>query len=321
MYFLNEKFEYTVNHSDDIKIDKDMNDDIITEKKDYPFSEIDESIFDRDSDGYYSDVDCNDFNSSINPGETEICEDGIDQDCNGGDLVCSFDLDGDGFFDNMDCNDNDDSIYPWAPEICEDGIDQNCNGVDMYCNYSIRADLVAHNPSTWATVTNGSAYVFNDIVLNSPTTLNINLNCGIWNVDIGNAVGNSINMCRLIGNTFWGLSVQETLTFNLSEWDIATFSGNVELWNSYTTTQFLQSVYDTGFGNTTVYYQVDMGNYTANPLGYPAHIAESNESNNWEFINITVDGSQVSFFDAECSEDFNCVGNMTCGSGYACVEN
>ena len=102
---------------------------------------------DNDGDGY-TDAgcggnDCNDNNSNINPGATEICEDGIDQDCSGADLVCPVDPpncpdnDGDGYADaacgGNDCNDSDSSINPGATEICEDGIDQNCSGTDMTC--------------------------------------------------------------------------------------------------------------------------------------------------------------------------------------------
>lgn len=40
--------------------------------------------------GYCSDnTDCIDFNREINPDATEICGDGIDQDCNGFDLACN----------------------------------------------------------------------------------------------------------------------------------------------------------------------------------------------------------------------------------------
>ena len=89
---------------------------------------------------YVSDnSDCNDNNSAIHPGAEEICGDGIDQDCNGGDLACppdpsDVDNDGDGFTENQnDCNDGDASIHPNADEICGDQIDQNCDGRDEAC--------------------------------------------------------------------------------------------------------------------------------------------------------------------------------------------
>lgn len=48
---------------------------------------------DVDGDGYTENQgDCNDGDSSIYPGATEICGDDIDQDCNGSDLICYFSL-------------------------------------------------------------------------------------------------------------------------------------------------------------------------------------------------------------------------------------
>ena len=94
---------------------------------------------DRDKDGYNSRIDCNDRDASINPGAQEICGDGIDQDCNGNDLVCPVDPDndGDGYTVNQgDCNDQLASVHPYAHDICGDGIDQNCNGaVDEGCPF------------------------------------------------------------------------------------------------------------------------------------------------------------------------------------------
>ncbi len=69
----------------------------------------------------------------------EVCDNGIDDNCNGEiDEGCGpkcEDKDGDGFFaksatcpDGNDCNDNDVNTNPGAKETCGDGVDNNCNG-------------------------------------------------------------------------------------------------------------------------------------------------------------------------------------------------
>ncbi|MCA9526313.1 MAG: SUMF1/EgtB/PvdO family nonheme iron enzyme, partial [Myxococcales bacterium] len=79
--------------------------------------------------------DCDDGDPTRFPGAVDVCEDGIDQDCFGGDRPCSLqDDDLDGFpVSEGDCDDTRADVRPDAVEICGDGIDQDCSGADLDC--------------------------------------------------------------------------------------------------------------------------------------------------------------------------------------------
>ena len=86
--------------------------------------------------------DCDDDRGDTYPGATDEPYDGIDQDCEGGDLR---DVDGDeadsATVGGADCNDLDPSIGPEGAETCFDGIDQDCDGLDLQ-----DCDLDGHSP-------------------------------------------------------------------------------------------------------------------------------------------------------------------------------
>jgi hypothetical protein len=92
---------------------------------------------DADQDGYEDEVcnpdpaggggDCDDSDPSVNPGQTEVPYNGIDDDCDPS--TPDDDLDGDGFGIVDDCDDSDPTVNPDATEICDDGIDNNCDGL------------------------------------------------------------------------------------------------------------------------------------------------------------------------------------------------
>ena len=92
---------------------------------------------DLDLDGYPPiDGDCNDDDPNVSPDASEVCGDGIDQDCSGEDLDCGdADQDRDGVTPNEgDCNDQEVGQAPDRLETCGDGIDQDCDGRDLPCD-------------------------------------------------------------------------------------------------------------------------------------------------------------------------------------------
>ncbi|MCB9766028.1 MAG: FG-GAP repeat protein [Alphaproteobacteria bacterium] len=78
-------------------------------------------------------TDCDDGRPAINPAQTDVVGDGLDQNC---DDVDGTDGDGDGWASvasgGADCDDADASVNPGATEGWYDGADQNCDGASDY---------------------------------------------------------------------------------------------------------------------------------------------------------------------------------------------
>ena len=84
-----------------------------------------EAPVDADGDGFLEEDDCDDTNSAVYPGASEIPYNGLDDDCD--ESTVDDDLDGDGFLAAEDCDDLDGTVYPDATETC-DGLDNDCDG-------------------------------------------------------------------------------------------------------------------------------------------------------------------------------------------------
>lgn len=82
-------------------------------------------IIDADGDGLTFDKDCND-NQAIT---AEIANNGIDEDCDGMDLI--IDEDGDGFNSSMDCDDQNIVVNPYVAEVPYNGLDEDCNAYTL----------------------------------------------------------------------------------------------------------------------------------------------------------------------------------------------
>ena len=150
--------------------------------------------------GYVANAtDCDDSNNQANPGVSEICGNGIDDNCNGsvdeGCVLYTFyrDADGDtygniaetafsynattpaGYVTNStDCNDANSAVNPGATEVCGNGMDDNCNGSTdegcvLYTFYQDNDGDTYGNPAVTSTSNNPavpSGYVTNSLDCN-----------------------------------------------------------------------------------------------------------------------------------------------------------
>ncbi len=100
-----------------------------------PSSEIDATGGgpDSDGDGVPDALDCDDGDPSRSPEAREICDNGLDENCDGSDVQCDADTDRDGSLARDDCDDQNPARHPGATEVCENRVDEDCDGEDAVC--------------------------------------------------------------------------------------------------------------------------------------------------------------------------------------------
>ena len=94
-----------------------------------------------DADACADGTDCADTDPTIGPAAVEVPYDGIDQDCDGADLI---DVDGDRYDYTFDCDDNNPEINPGATEVAKNGLDDDCVDGD-----SLDGDGDGHDDEAW----------------------------------------------------------------------------------------------------------------------------------------------------------------------------
>ncbi len=200
---------------------------------------------DADGDGFLSEVDCNDRNSAIHPGAAEIPYDGIDQNCDGADLL---DVDVDGYCKagavitnkalqcpaemanvGTDCNDDDATT-----NLNSSDVRKNCkndapviNSVSSVPSSSFQeTDLVRINVDASDPENNNLSYSIND------SRFNVTGNSFSWQTTYRDAGSYTFKVTASDGN----LSSSQNVLFNVTRKNRApnvTFAPNIT-WNEDT---------------------------------------------------------------------------------------
>ena len=130
---------------------------------------------DGDDDGVLSCDDCDDSNDAVFPGAPEICNAGVDDDCDpatdetvdgDGDSVSACGPDGIADTADDDCDDANALVYPGATELC-DGVDNDCDDALLGGGVSTPSTL-----TTTMAAGNGSSGNIFDLVANTAITIN-----------------------------------------------------------------------------------------------------------------------------------------------------
>jgi hypothetical protein len=105
--------------------------------------------YDQDGDGVRPPQDCVPTDPTAHPGGAEVPDNGVDEDCSGGDAI--YDADHDGHPAANDCNDRTAAVHPGATDIPGNGIDEDCNGTDASTSAATATAIATPAPTTEAT--------------------------------------------------------------------------------------------------------------------------------------------------------------------------
>lgn len=191
-------------------------------------------------------LDCNDADDNISPDAIDICNNGVDDDCDpttDEDTVSGIgyyvDTDGDGFGATSteilscspvgdrvtfggDCNELATDINPGEEDICEDGTDQDCSGTDARC----RDEFAVSN----ALIYFGGNDALRGMVLSLPAGGNDEslIDFGIRLTMLDPCTIDYYVFSRPIGNTAWTLETTSQVTHGPITQEFA-FSGELNI--------------------------------------------------------------------------------------------